>query len=110
MLREDRKFMELMECSAQLQNEHYKFQLPFKGKEVAMPNNRCIAVQRVNGLKEGFKEMQVSTTSILTSCLMSSAMAMLNKYHSICWKLQQERFGSSHIMVCTILATKKSCE
>lgn len=50
--REDRKYVEIMECSVQLQNRHYKFQLPLKGKDVAMPNNCSIVVQCVYGLKK----------------------------------------------------------
>lgn len=51
MSREEKKFTELMESSAQLQNGHYAFQLPFKGKDVSMPNNLSVAIQRVHGLK-----------------------------------------------------------
>jgi len=40
-----------MESSAQLQNGHYTFRLPFIGKDVSMPNNLCVAMQRVCGLK-----------------------------------------------------------
>lgn len=51
MSREEKKFMEIKESSAQLQHEHYTFQLPFKGKDVSMPNNLGVAMQRVRGLK-----------------------------------------------------------
>ena len=51
MSREENKFMEIMESSAQLQNGYYTFQMPFKGKDVSMPNNLGVAMQRVHCLK-----------------------------------------------------------
>lgn len=51
MSREERKFVEIMESSAQFKNGHYTFQMPFKGKDVSMPNNFGVAMQRVHGLK-----------------------------------------------------------
>ena len=51
MSREERRFVEIMESSAQLENGHYRFQLPFRKEDVAMPNNLSIALQRVRGLK-----------------------------------------------------------
>ncbi|KAK0137844.1 hypothetical protein N1851_025926 [Merluccius polli] len=51
MSREENKFMEIMESSAKLQNGHYTFQMPFKGKDVSMPNNLGVAMQRVHCLK-----------------------------------------------------------
>ncbi|XP_062415351.1 uncharacterized protein LOC134107519 [Pungitius pungitius] len=51
MSREEKKFVEKMESSVQLQNGHYVFQMPFKEKDVSMPNNLCVAMQRVRGLK-----------------------------------------------------------
>ncbi|XP_052407932.1 uncharacterized protein LOC127953079 [Carassius gibelio] len=51
MSREEKKFVKIMESSAQLQNGHYTFQMPFKGKDVSMPNNLGVAMQRVRGLK-----------------------------------------------------------
>lgn len=51
MSQEDKRFMETMESSAQLLEGHYIFELPFKSKDVLMPNNLSVAIQRVRGLK-----------------------------------------------------------
>lgn len=51
--REDRKFMEIMEQSAILKNNHYQLNLPFK-KDVCLPNNFSVAKQRVTSLKRKF--------------------------------------------------------
>lgn len=51
MTREENKFVKIMESSAQLQNGHYTFQMPFKGKDVSMPNNLGVDMQCVCGLK-----------------------------------------------------------
>lgn len=44
MSREEKKFVEIMEGSVQLEDGHYRFQLPFRGKDVSMPNNLTIAL------------------------------------------------------------------
>ncbi len=49
MSREEEKLVKSMLSSAQLQN---KLKLPIKGKDVTMPNNLCIAMQHVHGLKK----------------------------------------------------------
>lgn len=54
MSREDIKFMEIMEHSAVLQDGKYCLKLPFKTKEVYLPNNFTVAKQRVLGLKKKF--------------------------------------------------------
>lgn len=51
MSREEKKFVEIMEDSARLEDGHYRFQLPFRGKDVSMPNNLTIALHRVRGLR-----------------------------------------------------------
>ena len=51
MSREERKFIEIMDSSVQLYKGHYKIKLSFKEKDVTMPNNLCIAKQRVHGLR-----------------------------------------------------------
>lgn len=42
-----KKVIETMEGSAQLQDGHYRFQLPFRGKDVAMPNNLTSFIMEV---------------------------------------------------------------
>lgn len=54
MSREDIRFMEIMEQSAVLQDGRYCLKLPFKSKEVHLPNNFAVAKQRVLGLKKKF--------------------------------------------------------
>ncbi|KAL0147628.1 hypothetical protein M9458_057070 [Cirrhinus mrigala] len=54
MSREDIRFMEIMEQSAVLQDGRYCLKLPFKTKEVHLPNNFAVAKQRVLGLKKKF--------------------------------------------------------
>lgn len=51
MSREDSRFIEIMEQSVKLQDGHYSLKLPFKSKEVNLPNNRCVALQRLTSLK-----------------------------------------------------------
>ncbi|KAK0135606.1 Proteoglycan 4 [Merluccius polli] len=52
--RDDLKFMEIMTESCKLQDSHYTFALPFKRKDVSLPNNQCVAKQRILGLKRRF--------------------------------------------------------
>lgn len=54
MSREDLKFLEIMENSAILQEGRYYLKLPFKNKEVCMPNNFAVAKQRIQGLRKRF--------------------------------------------------------
>lgn len=54
MSREDLKFMEIMERSAVLQDGKYYLKLPFRKKEVCLPNNFAVARQRIQGLKKRF--------------------------------------------------------
>ncbi|KAK0149192.1 hypothetical protein N1851_010280 [Merluccius polli] len=51
MSREEARFIEIMEQSVKLQDGHYSLKLPFKTKEVALPNNHCVALQRLTSLK-----------------------------------------------------------
>lgn len=51
MSRDEKKFVEIVESSVQLKKGHYTFKLPFKREDESMPNNFCIAKQRVLGLK-----------------------------------------------------------
>lgn len=52
--RDDMKFMEIMTESCKLENGHYTLDLPFKRKDVSLPNNQCVAKQRILGLKRRF--------------------------------------------------------
>ena len=52
---EDRKFIDIVSKSVSLQDGHYYLPLPFRKKEVAMPNNRHMAEQRALYLQKRFK-------------------------------------------------------
>ncbi len=54
MSRDDMKFMDIMKDSCKLQDGHYTLELPFKRKDVSLPNNQCVARQRILGLKRRF--------------------------------------------------------
>lgn len=54
MSREDHKYLEIMEQSAVLQEGRYCLKLPFKNKEVSLPNNFAVAKQRIQGLRKRF--------------------------------------------------------
>lgn len=63
MSRDYVKFMEIMKYSVKLQNGHYCLKIPFKKGEVSLPNNQCIAKQRIlctnflsDILSEGYAE------------------------------------------------------
>ena len=53
---EDKRFIEIMNSSAVLKDGHYNLDLPFRQKKVQMPNNRQIALQRLQSLKRKFKK------------------------------------------------------
>ncbi len=55
MSRDDVKFMKIMKNSVKLQDGHYSLKLPFKIQEVPLPNNHCVARQRIIGLKRRFE-------------------------------------------------------
>lgn len=59
MSREEKRFLDIMERSAQLEIGHYKLQLPFRREDVTMPNNVSVALQRILGLK---KKLQRNTS------------------------------------------------
>lgn len=54
MSQEDLKFLEVMESSAELQNERYTLKLPLKKPDVLLPNNFAVAKQRILGLRKRF--------------------------------------------------------
>lgn len=49
---EEKKFMEIMGSSVQLKDGHYMIKLPFKNKNVNMPNNISVARQCVRSLRQ----------------------------------------------------------
>lgn len=48
---DDKRFLQIMEESVKFENGHYSLRLPFKNPNVDLPNNRCVAQQRLSGLK-----------------------------------------------------------
>ncbi|KAI2668803.1 hypothetical protein H4Q32_005610 [Labeo rohita] len=56
MSREDVKFMEIMKESVNLKEGHYSLKLPFKSKDVNMPNNLSIAKERFLGIRKKFEK------------------------------------------------------
>ena len=59
MSREDIKFMKTVQSTTELKSGHYCFDLPFREDDPALPNNRCVAEQRLQGLKMKFERCQV---------------------------------------------------
>ena len=51
---EAKKFLILMNRTARMVSGHYKFPLPFKNDDTALPNNRYQALQRLKPLKNKF--------------------------------------------------------
>lgn len=61
MSREEIKFLDMWNHSIKMTDGHYCLDLPFKQKNPSMPNNRCIAEQRIQSLKRKFgKKKDVS--------------------------------------------------
>ncbi|KAK0134727.1 hypothetical protein N1851_029616 [Merluccius polli] len=52
---EDKRFLEIASKSVSLFDGHYTLNLPFRKDDVLMPNNRHIAMQRLQSLKRKFK-------------------------------------------------------
>ena len=55
MSQEDIRFMSLLQTEARLVSGHYELPLPFRRDDVAMPNNRSQAVQRMGAIKKRFE-------------------------------------------------------
>ncbi|KAL0149102.1 hypothetical protein M9458_055534 [Cirrhinus mrigala] len=53
-LRAQLKFMKIVKDTTVLNNEHYCIDLPFRVEDPVLPNNRCIALQRLQSLKRRF--------------------------------------------------------
>lgn len=56
MSQEDKKFMTIAEESVKLLNGHYTLDLPFRRKDVIMPDNHHVAEQRLSSLKKKFQK------------------------------------------------------
>ncbi|XP_032387795.1 uncharacterized protein LOC116699370 [Etheostoma spectabile] len=54
MSREEIKFMQTVSRTTELIAGHYFIDLPFRAKDPVLPNNRCVAEQRLQGLKRKF--------------------------------------------------------
>lgn len=53
---EDRRFLKIADESAKIVDGHYSLKLPFKNDNSALPNNCCIAEQRLQSLKRKFNK------------------------------------------------------
>lgn len=74
MSREDVKFLDIVNRSAKVTDGHYCLDLPFTQEKPSMPNNRCIAVQRIQSLKRKFaknKKFHDEYTSFLTEMIVN---------------------------------------
>lgn len=56
MSAEDRRFMEIVSSSITLKDHHYYLPLPFRNKDVVLPNNRDMAKQRALNIIRKFKK------------------------------------------------------
>lgn len=56
MSREDIKFMKIVKDTTVLKDGHYCIDLPFRAEDPVLPNNRCIALQRLQSLKKRFEK------------------------------------------------------
>ena len=78
MSREDQHWMELVESScSRLENGHYEIALPFRDSDPVLPNNRDVALRRLDGLKR-----KLSTDSKLHEEYTAFMGGMLEKGHA----------------------------
>lgn len=56
MSREDIKFMDVVNSTTELIGNHYSIDLLFREENPVLPDNRCIAEQRLQSLKRKFKQ------------------------------------------------------
>ncbi|KAK7909879.1 hypothetical protein WMY93_014563 [Mugilogobius chulae] len=69
---EDKKFMEIVEGSLCVQEEHYCMDLPFSKENICLPNNRCIVEQRIKSLKRKFErnyDYKTEYTTFITNLI-----------------------------------------
>lgn len=62
MSREDLQFLDMVSQSGRLVNGHYRIGLPLRNKDIKMPNNCIVAVQRALHLRK-----KVSQESLISS-------------------------------------------
>ena len=77
MSQEDKKFMTIAEESVHMLNGHYTLNLPFRRKDVIMPDNHQVAEQRLSSLKKKFQKnesFKAEYTEFLTE--------VINKEHA----------------------------
>ena len=56
MSREDRKFMQIISDGVRLtKDKHYEMPLPFRDKEQTLPNNKVVAMKRLDLLRKRFR-------------------------------------------------------
>ncbi|XP_039455070.1 katanin p60 ATPase-containing subunit A1-like [Oreochromis aureus] len=56
MSQEDKQFLRAVEKTTTFENGHYNIGLPLKNENLQMPNNRCVAEQRIACLLRKFKK------------------------------------------------------
>lgn len=80
MSRQEARFIKIMDQSVKLKDGHYSLKLPFKAQEVTLPNNRCIAQQRLIGLRrkmERNEKFHQEYTSFLENVISSGYAEMV---------------------------------
>nr|XP_040038592.1 uncharacterized protein LOC120822745 [Gasterosteus aculeatus aculeatus] len=80
MSRQEARFIKIMDQSVKLKDGHYSLKLPFKAQEVTLPNNRCIAQQRLIGLRrkmERNEKFHQEYTSFLENVISSDYAEMV---------------------------------
>ena len=55
-LQEDRRFLTLLDQGISFQNGHYEMPLPFKKENPILPNNKSMAIRRLQCLRTRFKK------------------------------------------------------
>ena len=53
---EDKKFLNIMECNAQKEGKHHLLPLPLRNEPSDLPNNKSVAMQRIQPLKRKFQK------------------------------------------------------
>lgn len=53
---EDKQFMQSVQKTTVFENGHYSIGLPLRNEKLQMPNNRCVAEQRIACLLRKFKK------------------------------------------------------
>lgn len=69
---EDKRFLKIADESAKIVDGHYSLKLPFRNDDSALPNNRCIAEQRLQSLKRKFiknKEFKEEYVTFVTDMI-----------------------------------------